>query len=91
MWTILITILWVSISAQPSEGGTLTTQRGIPCPRVHGDGWKVQNQEQYANISGFNLLRRFSLFKTPAVKKIKNPTGSLIVKLGKLSLVRPTE
>ncbi|GCC37254.1 hypothetical protein chiPu_0015756 [Chiloscyllium punctatum] len=91
MWTIWITILWVFVSVQTVTGGRVKKHRDIPCPRVHGDGWKLQNQEHYVNVSGFNLLRRFSLFKTPAVKKVRSPTGSLIVKLGSLSLIRPTE
>ncbi|XP_048477134.1 uncharacterized protein LOC125488242 [Rhincodon typus] len=91
MWTVWITILWVFTSVQTVTGGRARKHRDTPCPRVHGDGWKLQNQEHYVNISGFNLLRRFSLFKTPAVKKVRSPTGSLIVKLGSLSLIRPTE
>lgn len=42
-------------------------------------------------FSGFNLLRRFSLLKSADVKKIRNPRGPVILRLGKTALLRPTE
>lgn len=41
--------------------------------------------------SGFNLVRRFSLLKSADVKKIRNPRGAVILRLGKTALLRPTE
>lgn len=41
--------------------------------------------------SGFNLVRRFSLLKSADVKKIRNPRGPVILRLGKTALLRPTE
>lgn len=40
---------------------------------------------------GFNLVRRFSLLKSVDVKKIRNPRGPVILRLGKTALLRPTE
>lgn len=42
-------------------------------------------------LTGFNLLRRFSLLKSTDVKKIRNPRGPVILRLGKTALLRPTE
>lgn len=42
-------------------------------------------------LSGFNLVRRFSLLKSADVKKIRNPRGPAILRLGKTALLRPTE
>lgn len=42
-------------------------------------------------FSGFNLVRRFSLLKSQDVKKIRNPRGPVILRLGKRALLRPTE
>lgn len=42
-------------------------------------------------LSGFNLLRRFSLLKSGDVKKIRNPRGPVILRLGQTALLRPTE
>ncbi|RXM95659.1 Collagen alpha-1(XVI) chain [Acipenser ruthenus] len=39
---------------------------------------------------GFNIVRRFSLLKTPEIKKIRNPGGPLILRLGRLPLIKPT-
>lgn len=42
-------------------------------------------------LTGFNLVRRFSLLKSSDVKKIRNPRGPTILRLGKTALLRPTE
>ena len=42
-------------------------------------------------LAGFNLVRRFSLFKNTDVKKIRNPRGPVIFRLGKTALLRPSE
>lgn len=42
-------------------------------------------------LTGFNLVRRFSLLKSADVKKIRNPRGPIILRLGKTALLRPTE
>lgn len=41
--------------------------------------------------TGFNLVRRFALLKSTEVKKIRNPRGAVILRLGKTALLRPTE
>ncbi|KAH0631115.1 hypothetical protein JD844_005239 [Phrynosoma platyrhinos] len=50
-----------------------------------------QSSEEYVNITGFNLIKRFALLKTSAIKKIRNPKGPLILRLGSTPLVRPTK
>lgn len=40
---------------------------------------------------GFNLVRRFSLLKDTDVRKIRNPRGPVILRLGKAPLLRPSE
>lgn len=42
-------------------------------------------------LSGFNLVSRFSLLKTTNAKKIRNPRGLPILRLGKTALLRPIE
>lgn len=42
------------------------------------------------NVTGFNLIRRLSLMKTSAIKKIRNPKGPLILRLGAAPLSQPT-
>lgn len=39
---------------------------------------------------GFNLIRRLNFMKTPAIKKIRNPNGPLILRLGAAPLTQPT-
>lgn len=39
---------------------------------------------------GFNLIRRLNLMKTSAIKKIRNPKGPLILRLGAAPLTQPT-
>lgn len=38
---------------------------------------------------GFNLIRRLNLMKTSAIKKIRNPKGPLILRLGAAPLTQP--
>ncbi|CAH2222313.1 Hypothetical predicted protein [Pelobates cultripes] len=45
---------------------------------------------KHALVSGFNLIRRFSLQKMSSVKKIKNPKGPIIMRLGGARLVEST-
>ncbi|CAJ0941539.1 unnamed protein product [Ranitomeya imitator] len=42
------------------------------------------------SYSGFNLIRRFSLQKMSSIKKIRNPKGPLIMRLGGARLVEQT-
>lgn len=39
---------------------------------------------------GFNLIRRLSFLKTSAIKKIRNPNGPLILRLGAAPITQPT-
>ncbi|XP_010209473.1 PREDICTED: collagen alpha-1(XVI) chain-like [Tinamus guttatus] len=47
--------------------------------------------DKFANVTGFNLIQRFELLKMSAVKKIRNPKGPLILRLGAAPLVQPTQ
>lgn len=42
-------------------------------------------------LTGFNLVSRFSLLKSADVKRIRNPRGPSILRLGKTALLRPSE
>lgn len=39
---------------------------------------------------GFNLIRRLNFMKISAIKKIRNPNGPLILRLGAAPLTQPT-
>ncbi|CDQ85083.1 unnamed protein product [Oncorhynchus mykiss] len=62
----------------------------VRCPSQQVDDWKFPQTARH-NITGYNLVRRFSLLKTPSIKKIRNPRGPVILRLGKTALIHPTE
>lgn len=41
--------------------------------------------------AGFNLVKRFDLLKISSIKKIRNPRGPLVLRLGAVPLVQPTQ
>ncbi|KAJ6654312.1 hypothetical protein lerEdw1_007234 [Lerista edwardsae] len=65
---------------------------GEKCPQLQKEGLRLdQSSDKYVNITGFNLIKRFALLKTSAVKKIRNPKGPMILRLGGTPLVQPTK
>ncbi|XP_031442509.1 collagen alpha-1(XVI) chain-like [Clupea harengus] len=68
----------------------LVSAEDVRCPSLQVEAWKFP-QTPRDLITGFNLVRRFSLVKNAEVKKIRNPRGPLIMRLGKVSLTQPTE
>ncbi|XP_070296658.1 collagen alpha-1(XVI) chain-like [Salvelinus sp. IW2-2015] len=66
------------------------SSKEVQCPSQQVDDWKFPQTARH-NITGFNLVRRFSLLKTAAVRKIRNPRGPVILRLGKTALIHPTE
>ncbi|KAK6324145.1 hypothetical protein J4Q44_G00064840 [Coregonus suidteri] len=67
-----------------------TSFKEVRCPIQQVDDWKFPQTARH-NITGYNLVRRFSLLKTPAVKKIRNPRGPVILRLGNTALIHPTD
>uniref|UniRef100_A0A8D0ERY7 Collagen alpha-1(XVI) chain n=1 Tax=Strix occidentalis caurina TaxID=311401 RepID=A0A8D0ERY7_STROC len=47
--------------------------------------------DKYENITGFNLIKRFDLLKISSIKKIRNPRGPVVLRLGAVPLVQPTQ
>uniref|UniRef100_A0A4W5RRR0 Collagen alpha-1(XVI) chain n=1 Tax=Hucho hucho TaxID=62062 RepID=A0A4W5RRR0_9TELE len=68
----------------------VTSSKEVRCPFQQVDDWKFPQTARH-NITGYNLVRRFSLLKTPAIKKIRNPRGPGILRLGKTALIHPTD
>ncbi|XP_067112582.1 collagen alpha-1(XVI) chain [Osmerus mordax] len=73
----------------PTSSPSLPSQ-DVPCPPLQVEDWKFPQTARH-NITGFNLVRRFSLLKSADIKKIRNPRGPVILRLGKTALVRPTD
>ncbi|MEQ2194464.1 hypothetical protein XENOCAPTIV_029784, partial [Xenoophorus captivus] len=63
---------------------------GVQCPSLQLAEWKFPQTARH-NITGFNLVRRFSLLKDTDVRKIRNPRGPVILRLGKAALLRPSD
>ncbi|KAB1268565.1 Collagen alpha-1 chain [Camelus dromedarius] len=75
--------LWVTCShgADPGE----------QCLPSQQEGLKLEYRSDLStNVTGFNLIRRLSLMKTSAIKKIRNHRGPLILRLGAVSVTQPT-
>lgn len=85
MWLLCSCLTLLAISF-----GSCDTVTDVQCPDIQVDEWKFP-QAARQNITGFNLVRRFSLLKSADVKKIRNPRGPLILRLGKAALLRPTD
>ncbi|KAG5842360.1 hypothetical protein ANANG_G00176800 [Anguilla anguilla] len=94
MWvvwsSVLFTLVWLSIISCPCEGGRLVTDEAVRCPSLQVDEWRFPQTARH-NITGFNLVRRFGLLKLTGVKKIRNPNGPVILRLGKVPLTQPTD
>lgn len=41
--------------------------------------------------AGFNLIKRFDLLKISSIKKVRNPRGPVMLRLGAVPLVQPTQ
>ena len=41
--------------------------------------------------AGFNLIKRFDLLKISSIKKVRNPRGPVVLRLGAVPLVQPTQ
>ncbi|CAB1320611.1 unnamed protein product [Coregonus sp. 'balchen'] len=80
-------VLSIPLSYSPLS---LSLSPEVRCPSQQVDDWKFPQTARH-NITGFNLVRRFSLLKTAMVKKIRNPRGPVILRLGKTALIHPTE
>ncbi|KAJ8268260.1 hypothetical protein COCON_G00134320 [Conger conger] len=94
MWvvwsSVFSTLVLLFITSSPCEGGLPVTDQAVRCPSLQVDDWKFPQTARH-NITGFNLVRRFGLLKVPGVKKIRNPNGPVILRLGKVPLTRPTD
>ncbi|EPQ15208.1 Collagen alpha-1(XVI) chain [Myotis brandtii] len=64
---------------------------GEKCPPSQQEGLKLEHRSDLStNVTGFNLIRRLNFMKTSAIKKIRNPNGPLILRLGATPLTQPT-
>ncbi|OCT92173.1 hypothetical protein XELAEV_18015228mg [Xenopus laevis] len=86
MWVLLTSVFWLLRCLAFNEGRILP-QTGEQCPSLQHEGI---NPDGNSNSTGFNLIRRFSLQKMSSVKKIRNPKGPVIMRLGGAKLVEPT-
>lgn len=88
MWLLCSSLTLLALSLGSCD--TLTSEQDVQCPSLQVDEWKFPQTARH-NITGFNLVRRFSLLKSADVKKIRNPRGPVILRLGKTALLRPTD
>lgn len=88
MWLLCSSLTLLALSIGSCEP-VAETQDEL-CPSLQVDEWRFP-QAARQNITGFNLVRRFSLLKSQDVKKIRNPKGRVILRLGKTALIRPTD
>lgn len=88
MWVSWAPGLWLlGLWATFSHGANT----GAHCPPSQQEGLKLEHSSSLpANVTGFNLIRRLSLMKMSAIKKIRNPKGPLILRLGAASVTQPT-
>lgn len=89
-------ILWTNTESSKDRGWNQTSQPSVPpSPKMHCiTAPQIPNRfSVYLLLSfpGFNLIKRFGLLKTSSVKKIRNPKGPMILRLGNTSLVHPTK
>lgn len=88
MWLLCSSLTLLALSLGSCD--TLTSEQDVLCPSIQVDEWKFPQTARH-NITGFNVVRRFSLLKSPDVKKIRNSRGPVILRLGKTALLRPTD
>uniref|UniRef100_A0A2K5JDK0 Collagen alpha-1(XVI) chain n=1 Tax=Colobus angolensis palliatus TaxID=336983 RepID=A0A2K5JDK0_COLAP len=88
MWVSWAPGLWLlGLWATFSHGANT----GAHCPPSQQEGLKLEHSSSLpANVTGFNLIRRLSLMKMSAIKKIRNPKGPPILRLGAASVTQPT-
>lgn len=88
MWASWASGLWLlGLWATCSHGANT----GEHCPPSQQEGLKLEHRSDLStNVTGFNLIRRLNLMKTSAIKKIRNPKGPLILRLGAAPLTQPT-
>ncbi|CAH2222312.1 Hypothetical predicted protein [Pelobates cultripes] len=87
MWLLWTSVLCLFGCFVCSNGRILPGTENL-CPSLQNEG--PNTGETNANRTGFNLIRRFSLQKMSSVKKIKNPKGPIIMRLGGARLVEST-
>ncbi|KAI1894993.1 hypothetical protein AGOR_G00101400 [Albula goreensis] len=90
MWSSALPILLFHHTFSLSAGGQNTPVPGVRCPCLQVEDWRFP-QTARCNITGFDLVQRFSLLKIPEVEKIRNSKGSVIVRLGKVEVSTPTQ
>ncbi|TNM93328.1 hypothetical protein fugu_018730 [Takifugu bimaculatus] len=88
MWRLCSALALLALCFRPCD--SQTSEHVEQCPSLQVEDWRFP-QPAGRNITGFNLLRRFSLLKSADVKKIRNPRGPVILRLGKTALLRPTD
>lgn len=88
MWLLCSSLTLLALSFGSCEPATETPNE--LCPSIQVDEWRFPQADRQ-NITGFNLVRRFSLLKSQDVKKIRSPKGPVILRLGKTALIRPTD
>lgn len=88
MWASWAPGLWLlSLCVTYSHGA----DAGEQCPPSQQEGLKLEHRSDLStNVTGFNLIHRLSLMKTSAIKKIRNPKGPHILRLGAISVTQPT-
>ncbi|KAK9394826.1 collagen alpha-1XVI chain-like [Crotalus adamanteus] len=94
MWSALFSALYLlGVFSESCRGRKLPAfQDGEKCPLLEKESLRLdQSSNEFVNITGFNLIKRFGLLKTSSVKKIRNPKGPMILRLGNTSLVHPTK
>ncbi|OPJ71736.1 adhesion G protein-coupled receptor B2 isoform D [Patagioenas fasciata monilis] len=69
------------------EGKELPSAEGEPCPQLWDEDLIG---DKYENVTGFNLIKRFDLLKISSIKKVQNPRGPVVLRLGAVPLVQPT-
>ncbi|CAF99437.1 unnamed protein product [Tetraodon nigroviridis] len=88
MWRLCSALALLALCLGPCD--SQTSEHDERCPSLQVEDWRFPQTARH-NITGFNLVRRFSLLKSADVKKIRNPRGPVILRLGKTALLRPTD
>ncbi|KAJ8398035.1 hypothetical protein AAFF_G00431120 [Aldrovandia affinis] len=89
MWFSVLPILLFYHTIFLNAGDQHTPVTGVHCPPLQVEDWRFPQNARH-NITGFDLVQRFSLLERPEVEKIWNSKGSVIVRLGKVSISSPT-
>ncbi|KAJ4920794.1 hypothetical protein JOQ06_024747 [Pogonophryne albipinna] len=71
MWLLCSSLVLLALSFGSCD--TLISEQDEQCPSVQVEEWKFP-QTTRQNITGFNLVRRFSLLKNKDVKKDPQPS-----------------